>query len=61
MVPILSNILVGILTSLGWKKLIISVAEDTFYYIATKMDNDLAKKTLQNMGDALKELEDKPL
>lgn len=60
MVPILSNILVSILTAIGWKKLIVNVAEDMFYYIATKMDNELAKKTLQNMGDALKEIEDKP-
>jgi hypothetical protein len=54
---VISSILVSILTTLGWQKLIVKVAEDVLYYIANKISNDLAKKLLNDMGDALKELE----
>lgn len=57
LVPLLSSILLSILTTLGWKKLILKVAEDLLYYIATKMGNDLAKKLLNDLADSLKDLE----
>lgn len=57
--PIISAILVGILQAIGWKKLVMKVAEDMLYLVAKKVDNEAVKAVSTRVADALKEAEDK--
>ncbi len=52
MTQILSSILVGILTTIGWKKLVIAVGVDCLHYAAKKLDNELAKSILNDLANA---------
>lgn len=56
---LISTILVGILSKLGWQKLIVQILEDLFYYLGNKVSNVLAQEVLKRIGDSLKELEGK--
>lgn len=57
MTQLISSILVGILSKLGWQKLVVQVAEDIFYYLSKKVSNELAQEVLKRIGDSLKEIE----
>lgn len=57
MTQIISAILVGILSKLGWQKLVVQVLEDLFYYISKNVSNELAKEVLARCGDSLKAIE----
>lgn len=56
---IIGSVLVGILQAIGWKKLIIKVAEDMLYLVAKKTDNEVAKSLSTRFADSLKESEEK--
>jgi hypothetical protein len=53
------KVLVGILASIGWEKLVMKVAEDMLYLVAKKVDNDAVKALSTRVADALKEAEEK--
>jgi hypothetical protein len=50
---LVGSTLVGILKMLGWQSLILKVASDTMHYAAKKLDNELVKKVLDDVGDTL--------
>lgn len=54
---VISAILVGILKSIGWEKLIVRVFEDMAYLVAKKVEIELVQKIATRVGDALKEIE----
>lgn len=53
MTGILSSVLVGILTTIGWQKLIISVGVDCLHFAAKQTNNELAKGLLNDVANAL--------
>lgn len=55
---VISAILVGILKSVGWEKLIVRVLEDMFYLAAKKSGIEVVEKVATRVGDALKEAQD---
>jgi hypothetical protein len=59
MTNLVSGILVGILTSIGWQKLIVSVGIDCLRYWSKNADNELVKNILDDLADAI-EHPDKP-
>lgn len=56
---VVGKILVGVLASIGWQKLVMKVAEDMLYLVAKKVDNDAVKAVSTRVADALKEAEEK--
>ena len=56
---IVSAVLVGILQAIGWKKLVMNVAEDMLYLAAKKTSNEVVKSLATRVADSLKEAEGK--
>lgn len=56
---IVSAVLVGILQAIGWKKLVMNVAEDMLYLAAKKTSNEVVKSLATRVADSLKEAEEK--
>lgn len=56
---VISAVLVGILRSIGWEKLVLRVFEDMFYLAAKKSGIEIVEKVATRMGDALKEVDTK--
>lgn len=56
---VISAVLVGILRSIGWEKLVVRVFEDMAYLAAKKVDVEIVQKVATRVGDALKEIDNK--
>lgn len=56
---VISAILVGVLRSVGWEKLVLRVLEDMFYLAAKKSGVEVVEKVATRIGDALKEVDQK--
>lgn len=55
---VISAILVGILRSIGWEKLVLRVAEDMLYLVAKRVDIEAVKLLSIRVADALKEVDE---